>query len=336
MFLKNFWYMIACSHEVGRDLFSRIVLGEPVLLYRKLDGSVVGIADRCIHRQVPLSAGRLIGEQVQCGYHGLKYDDTGKCVRIPGQANIPARACVKAYRVVEKDSIIWIWMGEPAQADLTAIPDHPMCSSPAYAGKMMCLSMDMHYQEGIDNLLDLSHVDFLHPETVGSQDVAETVPEYKIEENAITVKRVMLDVLNTPLFKMVMGIDRVDRTQELQYWPIGNTRITTTTWPAGSINKGQPLTVYTITQFTPSTDKTTLVFVGMYRDFDVANEKLSQAIIDGVWKTVHEDKAVADHIRRNWDPDAPMIDLAVDRAPLAARSMLRRLYEQQQQAAAAQ
>src|SRR5215831_15600924 len=89
MFLRNYWYVAASDEEVGRKPLRRLILNEPVALFRLEDGTPVAFEDRCAHRHLPLSMGKLVGDRLQCHYHGLQYDRTGACVRIPGQELIP-------------------------------------------------------------------------------------------------------------------------------------------------------------------------------------------------------------------------------------------------------
>ena len=119
MFLRNYWYVAGYDHEVGRRPLARVILGEPVVLYRLEDGMPVALEDRCAHRHLPLSMGKLVGDTLQCHYHGLRYDKGGVCVRVPGQDTIPRAARVKSYPVVERYRWLWIWMGDPAQANPT-------------------------------------------------------------------------------------------------------------------------------------------------------------------------------------------------------------------------
>ena len=136
MFLKNSWYVAAWDREVSHQPLGRTFLGEPVVLFRTEGGQPVALEDRCCHRQLPLSMGRVAGGVLQCGYHGLKFDRTGKCVEIPGQDSIPPQARVRAYPLVEKYNWVWIWMGEPEKADPALIPnwwwaEHPDWHLPA-------------------------------------------------------------------------------------------------------------------------------------------------------------------------------------------------------------
>ncbi len=85
MFIRNCWYVIAWEHEIGTDaLFSRRVLDEPILVYRTSNGALAALEDRCCHRLAPLSLGRKEGDCVRCGYHGLKFDASGRCIDVPG------------------------------------------------------------------------------------------------------------------------------------------------------------------------------------------------------------------------------------------------------------
>jgi len=124
MFMRNAWYVAAWDHEVtGERPFGRVLLGEPVVLYRMKSGEVVALEDRCCHRHYPLHKATHADDRLECAYHGFTYDCTGKCVRIPGQATIPDTARVKRYPAVERHRWIWVWMGDPALADPAEIVD---------------------------------------------------------------------------------------------------------------------------------------------------------------------------------------------------------------------
>jgi phenylpropionate dioxygenase-like ring-hydroxylating dioxygenase large terminal subunit len=106
MFLRNTWYAAALDREVGEGLFARTICNEPMALFRKADGSVVAIEDRCCHRSLPLSMGKRIGDTVQCGYHGLQFDATGQCIKVPGQNSIPPSARVQSWPAVERHGYV--------------------------------------------------------------------------------------------------------------------------------------------------------------------------------------------------------------------------------------
>src|SRR5882672_7645407 len=110
MFLRNSWYVAAWDREVSQRPLGRTFLGEPVVLYRTSRGEPVGLQDRCCHRQLPLSMGKVEGDHLRCGYHGLLFDGSGKCIEIPGQESIPPQARVRAYPLIERYNWVWIWM----------------------------------------------------------------------------------------------------------------------------------------------------------------------------------------------------------------------------------
>ena len=111
MYMGDNWYVAAWSDEVGVSPFARTLLDQPIVMYRKLDGTVIALEDRCAHRRLPLSVGQVIDDQIHCGYHGLVYDCSGKCVHVPGQTRTPRNARIRAYPVGERDQFILVWMG---------------------------------------------------------------------------------------------------------------------------------------------------------------------------------------------------------------------------------
>ena len=174
-FVRNAWYVAAWQHEVeAGQALSREILGTPVLLYRTADGTPVALEDRCCHRALPLSMGRVLGDRIECGYHGLQFDRAGDCVAVPGQIAIPPGARVPAYPLVERDRFVWIWMGDADRMDPADIPAFHWLDHPDWRAKPSYLHIRCNYQLLIDNLLDLSHLPFVHPTTLGEMGVAET------------------------------------------------------------------------------------------------------------------------------------------------------------------
>ena len=158
MFVKNAWYVAAWETEIGDGPLARTILGEPVVMFGTPDGVVV-LEDRCCHRSLPLSMGQVVGDRIQCGYHGLEFDQSGSCVKIPGQNQIPSGASVKSYPLVERWNWVWIWMGDPALADESMIPNWWWFEHPDWElVKGKYLKLDCNYELITDNLLDLSHL----------------------------------------------------------------------------------------------------------------------------------------------------------------------------------
>lgn len=166
---RNHWYVAALDDELtAGQLLARCFLGDDVVLFRAADGSPRALTDRCPHRFAPLSAGTLHDGVVQCGYHGLRFDGEGSCVRNP-HGPTPKAACVRAYPMRERDRLLWIWMGEPEKADDQRIPDlGAVAGAPEHASFRGYLPTACDTLLLVDNILDLSHVDYLHPTTLGS------------------------------------------------------------------------------------------------------------------------------------------------------------------------
>jgi phenylpropionate dioxygenase-like ring-hydroxylating dioxygenase large terminal subunit len=168
MFIRNCWYVIAWDHEVAADgLFTRKVLGEPILVYCTAAGGLTAMIDRCCHRLAPLSKGRREGDAVRCGYHGLKFDCSGQCVEVPGMERVPPHLKVKTYPVVERNRWIFVWMGDPAKADETLLPNNFSNADPAWCNKPGYMHYEVPYLLICDNLLDFSHLSYLHANTLG-------------------------------------------------------------------------------------------------------------------------------------------------------------------------
>ena len=167
MFLKNAWYVAAGAAEVGQAPLGRVILNEPIVLYRA-DSGAVAFEDRCCHRRAPLSKGRVEGNALRCGYHGLLFNPAGECIEVPGQSRVPRSARVRVYPICEKHRWIWIWMGDPAQADPALIPDLHHNDAPGWKATGGHLVVSADYRYLVDNLMDLSHLAFVHANSIGS------------------------------------------------------------------------------------------------------------------------------------------------------------------------
>jgi phenylpropionate dioxygenase-like ring-hydroxylating dioxygenase large terminal subunit len=223
MFLRDHWYVGAWSDEVGLTPLARTLLGEPIVLFRKGDGRIVALEDRCAHRRLPLSMGRVIGDTIQCGYHGLVYDGTGTCIGIPGQQGIPASARVRSYPVVERNQFVSLWMGDPELADGTAAISFPRLADPGGAFSKVRLAVAANYLLIVDNLLDLSHVAYVHNSTIGNAPVAESAT---VKTTAAGGKvRITREMVNVPAARTYAEFGpyqgSFDRWQLSEYTPPG-------------------------------------------------------------------------------------------------------------------
>lgn len=187
---RDCWYVAATSDEVGGAPVGRTLLDLPVVLYRTGDGEVAALADRCAHRGFPLSRGRLEGDLLVCGYHGLRYDASGACVRVPSQENVPPRLCVQAYPVVERAPYVWIWLGDPRRSRLTAIPDLPWLTGDDWAASGTTVSVAANYMLVHEHYLDLTHIPEVHPrETPVGMEEIPPFDQVLVSETSATYER---------------------------------------------------------------------------------------------------------------------------------------------------
>ncbi|MBX2838648.1 MAG: aromatic ring-hydroxylating dioxygenase subunit alpha [Gammaproteobacteria bacterium] len=176
MYVNNAWYVAGWASEFDESLKSVTLLEERVVMYRLDAETVVALEDRCPHRLLPLSKGKRIGDDIQCGYHGMTFNCKGECVRVPGQDNVPASAYVKSYPVVQKNNIVFVWMGDVKKADETLIFDMPeFNSSDWHVHQGDALHLEANYLNVAENLVDPAHVSFVHPTTLGNS-ASENVP----------------------------------------------------------------------------------------------------------------------------------------------------------------
>lgn len=190
MFVRNCWYVAAWDYELNETPIARLILGEPVMLYRARDGAAIAFEDRCCHRFAPLSKGRIEGNDLRCMYHGLKYDRLGVCIEIPGQETIPARARVRTYPVAEKHSWLWVWMGDPAKADPALIPKAVGFDDHYWTLRSSQIDYDANYLLVNDNLSDFTHLSYVHRNSFGaSEEFARTRPQVIPLERGVRIQR---------------------------------------------------------------------------------------------------------------------------------------------------
>ena len=202
MFIKNTWYAAGWSNGFDRELRSLMILGEQVVIFRKENGDPVALEDACPHRKLPLSKGCVAGDTVVCGYHGLTFDGSGQCVEAPTQKElIPKRARVHSYPVEDRYGMLWIWMGEPSLADQDKIFHIPNFDNPTW-GKTECGAMDIacHYLYITDNLLDPSHVAWVHLSSFAGAGTDDGPLDIEVLDNGVLVSRWVYDQAPPPYY----------------------------------------------------------------------------------------------------------------------------------------
>lgn len=341
-FLRNAWYIAAWASELPQgQLLARRLLDEPVVLYRDADRVARALADRCPHRFAPLSLGRLCdgGASLECGYHGLRFDGAGACVHNPhGDGRIPKAATVRAYPLVERYSALWIWMGEPQRADAGSIPAFPYLDPEHWAVGTGVMQVDGPYELEIDNILDLSHIEFLHP-LFSSEAVRRGQTECTQDGETVWSKRFMPDDREVPAFiRQVFEIDEgvpLDRWLDVRWNAPANMAL----W-AGGVASGKPREQGIVSQqahcFTPETASRTHYFYALSfpRAMGPMAETLAQehiGMLRGPFE--HEDKPMIEAVARRmagadlWSLK-PVL-LPGDAAAVRARRLLQALIEKE-------
>jgi phenylpropionate dioxygenase-like ring-hydroxylating dioxygenase large terminal subunit len=184
-YLRNAWYATAWSKDLTDAPLLKIILEEEIVLYRRKDGSPVALGNRCPHRFAELHGGKIIGDNLQCPYHGLQFGPSGNCAHNPHSEHRPAAAHVKSYPIAERHSLIWLWMGEPERALPDLIPDFSVLEDPGHSVVRGTLDLAADYQLYNDNLLDLSHSEFVHPALLEEGNLDRSVT--KVEVKGATV-----------------------------------------------------------------------------------------------------------------------------------------------------
>ena len=337
MFVRNAWYVIAWSEEVDRRPLQRTVLGEEIVLYRRQDGTAVALADRCAHRAYPLSAGHLVGDNLQCGYHGFEFDCTGACVRVPAQERIPPRARVRAYPLVEAHRWLWIWMGDPEQAAATPVPDTHWMTDPAWDRVTHTRLFECGADLLHDNLLDLTHEAFLHQSSIGDEAVYENGVTVEVDGTTVSVDRFMPSCHPSPLFAKVTGTSLVDRwhTTEFQI-PSVHVIHAGVVEPGGKREDGYLLEV--LNAITPQTETTSWYFYGFCRNFAVGDETVNDTLRENLGGVLDEDAdALALQQKRLATRPAELTDVLIgqDAGVAKARRILAKLIAGEAQTVAA-
>jgi vanillate monooxygenase len=340
MFLRNGWYTALWSHELTDKPVGKTFLNEKVVLFRNASGKVGALEDCCCHRAAPLSKGELTGDYLMCGYHGLKFDVHGQCVEVPGQSLVPRGARVRSYPLREKWNVAWIWMGDPAKADESKIPDLPWLTDPGWTATPGYIHLKSNYQFLIDNLLDLTHVAYVHKKTISGDPREATVPT-KTERlpDGVRVGRWMIDFVPPPLFAKAGNFTgNVDRWQFVTWTPPSTVYLdvgcakTGTGAPQG--DRSQGISIWSTHLVTPETEDSSHYMFSFARNFAVGDEAMSKLLYEGSKATFLEDAEMLEAVQKNRRGGSldGLVDIAADAAQLQARRMLSQLIATEQPA----
>ena len=334
MFLRNGWYVAAWDDEVGREPLARTLLDEPIVLYRTEDGTPAALEDRCCHRSLPLSLGRVVGDELECGYHGLAFDAGGACVRVPGQSAVPPGAGVRSYPVVERWKWLWVWMGDPARADAGLIPDwwwmdHPDWTMIRGNGGRP-LHVKCNYELITDNLLDLTHLSYVHTDTIGNDEITRFPVSTERIADGVRMTRLMPDVEPAPFYRMAGAFSgNVDRWQIVDATVPCYVDVDVGCAGIGSGvldgDRPQGTAFHALNVLTPETLTTTLQFYAHPRMFRTDSAEMDEVYRRDFTRVFLEDVAIMEAQQTAMDRETspPLVDINVDAPAIAVRRILR-------------
>ena len=338
MYLTNAWYVAAWASELGAQPLARRILDTAVVLFRTADGTAAALEDSCPHRRLPLSLGCPTGQGLRCGYHGILFDTAGRCIEIPGQQVIPPTARVRAWPLVERWGLLWIWMGEPTLADpdrIIVVPHYDEAGWGLNRGPAMDIAC--HYQWMTDNLLDPSHVSYVHASSLGNAATVGVPVETEVGEDRVIVRRWIRDCDLAPFFaKRVAFAGRADRLQHYEVRMPAHAVIKDVIAPAGS---GAPegnlhpdtFLIDSYNFVTPVDADSCRYYWFQLRNYAAEDEAESAALTEDFIAAFSEDLVVLSAVHAGMKAQPSRLDLATDLGSNHARRMLARMIKAEAQ-----
>ena len=329
-FPLNAWYVAAWSFEVGaREPLARTVCNEKIVFWRKADGSLAALEDACWHRMLPLSMGWLEGEEIVCRYHGLAFNGTGKCTRVPSMDTGNTTAKVRTYPALDRHRYVWVWPGDPALADPALVPDMHWNDDPAWAGDGKTLFTKCDYRLLVDNLLDLTHESFVHATSIGNKHVAEAPMETTHQGRTVTSSRWMMDIDAPPFWRTQLGKPgNVDRWQIISFEAPCTIILDVGVAPAGTGapqgDRSKGVNGRVLNTITPETDTTCMYFWSLMRNYKLQDQSLTTYLREANARIFLEDQVVveAQQIMLDAKPAHGLRNLNIDAGSMRARRII--------------
>ena len=346
-FPLNTWYVACTPDEIQAGPLGRQVCGERMVFYRGPEQQVVALEDFCPHRGAPLSLGRVCEGKLVCGYHGLEMGCEGKTVAMPGQ-RVRGFPAVRAFPAVERHGFIWVWPGDPAQANADLIPALHWAQNDewAYGGGLYHIACD--YRLMIDNLMDLTHETYVHSTSIGQKEIDEVPCKTRVEGDEVITSRFMEGIEAPPFWKMALRMNGlpddqlVDRWQICHFTPPSHVLIEVGVALAGHGGYNAPAdkkaSSIVVDFITPETETSIHYFWGMARNFKPQDPSLTTQIRDGQGKIFAEDQQMLELQQENLlrYPDRKLLMLNIDAGGVQSRKILDRLLAAERAPAAAQ
>lgn len=323
-YVRDAWYVAAWNTELqtGKPLAVSI-LGEGIVIYRGESGQIAALEDRCVHRLAPLSLGRCEGDRLRCMYHGLLFDPDGTVAEIPGQELIPKDARVRCYPVVDRHSWLWVWMGDPAKADEALIPPAVGLEDPDYILGHGQLDYDAEARLINDNLLDFSHLSYVHAESFGAgPQFANSLPRLETLERGVRFSRWMIGTRGA---RGREADGPIDSWMSYDFLIPGVLLMWGGNYPAGTaqaldygvpdLGDAQSGVTFTSQAVTPTGPRTSRYFFSWGPHVAHGDEKLRDTLMEVAGQAFNEDKVMIEAQQRVIDstPDPRIMPTAHDK-----------------------
>jgi phenylpropionate dioxygenase-like ring-hydroxylating dioxygenase large terminal subunit len=330
-YLKNVWYAAAWAEEIAPGaLFARTIIEEPLVFFRDAAGALVALHDRCPHRFAALSLGTWDGATLECRYHGLRFDTAGACVGNP-HGPLSKSHAVRTFTVVERHALVWVWLGDDDLADPATIPDlayHDAAPATAFNKGYLHASASHHLM--VDNILDLSHADTMHPESLGNGWITRNRARIEEKDDTLFVEWLGFNEPLTPLY-----------VPEFEPGSLSDVWLSVLWYPSGAMVLRSGMSLPGLSQeegidtlnshiMTPESAGTTHYFHSSTRTYRIDAADYNQAMYDGLrWAFEHQDRPMIEAQQKRIG-SADLMDLGpalmeIDAAPVKARRMLNRL-----------
>ncbi|MBV8740435.1 MAG: aromatic ring-hydroxylating dioxygenase subunit alpha [Sinobacteraceae bacterium] len=328
-FITNEWYVVALASELGRSLLKRRLLDRSLVMFRTQAGVAVALEDRCAHRSFPLSSGTLDGDTVVCGYHGLRFDAHGDCIQIPSQKDCPKGIGVRSYPLVERGPYVWGWFGDQPAAH-NAIPDTAWLQSPDWVSSEGYLHLPGNYVSLHENLLDLTHLTYIHAKSFGTPDYALAPYETFLENGRFRITRRVVPTQLPPVWAQPTGIrhDQAARIATSEFVSPGLHVVEVLFYDSSAPAEGRPeYRIRTCHAPTPESHGSTHYFIVHSRDFVLQHQQTTLDMHTRLFTAFREDVEALTKLEKVLEKPADPyfeISIASDAPTLAMRRYLRK------------
>lgn len=339
-FLRNAWYVAAISGDVGQSLNAMRMLGRNLVVYRNKSGDPVALEDACPHRKLPLSMGRLIGDHIECGYHGLTFNKLGECVRAPTQDRIPPSAKVRNFAATDRYGFLWIWMGDSDDADASKIIEIENFDNPSWhitSGDELACGCNYLYLT--DNLLDPSHVAWVHRSSFAAAGTEDTPLTMDDRDDRLIMSRWIHNCELPPFYKPLVRFEgNCDRLQhyEVRYPSTAVNKSIFSPAGSGGATWSENDDAYVMISYnflTPVDANNTRYFWLQHRNTDPGDESITKLIAHSAKSAFEEDRQILEAVHRGIAGESGRhLNLALDAGAMRFRKVLEKKIDAESQA----